>query len=118
MFWSKSFNKDKKIRFQTAFLTDCENLFQRIYVISTTVSFDFCENVKISTRQETKQKLLMRNQPSTRRQEHESGTRVLRIATLTNNNPMTLHLFNDVDNRKRHICALIRWVKAEQFSPR
>ena len=50
----------------------------------------------------------MRNQPSTRRQEHESGTRVLRIATLTNNNPMTLHLFNGVDNRKRHICALIR----------
>ena len=50
----------------------------------------------------------MRNQPSTRRQEHESGTRVLRIATLTNNNPMTLHLFNDVDNRKRHICPLIR----------
>ena len=60
----------------------------------------------------------MRNQPSTRRQENESGTRVLRIATQTNNNPMTLHLFNDVDNRKRHICALIRWVKAEQFSPR
>ena len=41
------------------------------------------------------------------KQEHESGTRVLRIATLTTNNPMTLHLFNGVDHRKRHICALI-----------
>ena len=41
------------------------------------------------------------------KQDHESGTRVLRVATLTNNNPMTLHLFNGVDNRKRHICALI-----------
>ena len=50
----------------------------------------------------------MRNQPSTRKQEHESRTGVLRIATLTNNNPITLHLFNGVDNRKRHICALIR----------
>ena len=31
----------------------------------------------------------MRNQPSTRKQEHESGTRVLRIVTLTNNSPVT-----------------------------
>ena len=32
----------------------------------------------------------MHNQPSTRKQEHESKTSVLRIVTLTNNNnPMT-----------------------------
>ena len=50
----------------------------------------------------------MRNQPSTRKQEHERKTSVSRIVTLTNNNPMTLHAFEGVDNRKRHICALIR----------
>lgn len=50
----------------------------------------------------------MRNQLLTRTQKHESGTSVIRIVTLTNN-PMTLKLFFDgVDNRKRHICALIR----------
>ena len=32
----------------------------------------------------------MRNTPSTRKQEHESATSVLRIVTLTNNNPITL----------------------------
>ena len=50
----------------------------------------------------------MRNQPSTRKQEHDRKTSVLRIVTLTNNNTMTLLSFEGVDNRKRHICALIR----------
>ena len=50
----------------------------------------------------------MRNQPSTRKQEHERKTSVSRIVTLTNNNPMTLRAFEGVDNRKHHICALIR----------
>ena len=40
--------------------------------------------------QDRKQKLLIRNTPSTRKQEHESATSVLRIVTLTNNNPITL----------------------------
>ena len=35
----------------------------------------------------------MRNTPSTRKQEHESATSVLRIVTLTNNNPITLRFF-------------------------
>ena len=35
----------------------------------------------------------MRNTPSTRKQEHESATRVSRTVTLTNNNPVTLRLF-------------------------
>ena len=35
----------------------------------------------------------MRNQPSTRKQEHEIKTSVLRIVTLTNSNPMTLRIF-------------------------
>ena len=35
----------------------------------------------------------MRNTPSTRKQEHESATSVLRTVTLTNNNPMILRLF-------------------------
>ena len=64
--------------------------------------------VKISTPQEKKQKWLMRNQPSTRKQEHDRKTSVLRIVTLTNNNTMTLLSFEGVDNCKRHICALIR----------
>ena len=51
----------------------------------------------------------MRNQPSTRKQEHEIKTSVLRIVTLTNCNPMTMRVFfGGVDNRKRHIYALIR----------
>ena len=40
--------------------------------------------------QDKKQKLLTRSTPSTRKQEHESATSVLRIVTLTNNNPITL----------------------------
>ena len=40
--------------------------------------------------QDKKQKLLIRNTPSTRKQEHESATSVLRIVTLRNNNPITL----------------------------
>ena len=54
----------------------------------------------------------MRNQPSTRKQEHEiKKTSVLRIGTLTNSNPMTLRVFfGGVDNRKRHIYALIRYL--------
>lgn len=36
----------------------------------------------------------MRNQPSTRKQEHESESSVLRIVTLTNNKPVTLSLFD------------------------
>ena len=35
----------------------------------------------------------MCNQPSTRKQEHESKTIVLRIMTPTNSNPMTLRVF-------------------------
>ena len=35
----------------------------------------------------------MCNQPSTRKQEQESKTIVLRIMTLTNSNPMTLRVF-------------------------
>ena len=51
----------------------------------------------------------MCNKPSTRKQEHESKTIVLPfIMTLTNSNPMTLLFFGSVDNRKRHIYALIR----------
>ena len=50
----------------------------------------------------------MCNQPSTRKQEHESKTIVLRIMTPTNSNPMTFLFFGGVDNRKRHIYALIR----------
>ena len=38
-------------------------------------------------------KNFMRNQPSTRKQEHESETSMLRVVTLTNNNLMTLPLF-------------------------
>ena len=34
----------------------------------------------------------MRNQPSNRKQEHESKTTVLRIVTLTNSNPITLRV--------------------------
>ena len=40
--------------------------------------------------QDKKQKLLTRSMPSTRKQEHESATSVLRIVTLRNNNPITL----------------------------
>ena len=36
----------------------------------------------------------MRNQPSTRKQEHESESSVLRIVTLTNNKPVTPSLFD------------------------
>ena len=57
------------------------------------MGFDFRVRVKISTTQEKKQKWLMCNQPSTRKKEHESKTRVLRIMTLTNSNPMTLRVF-------------------------
>ena len=35
----------------------------------------------------------MRNTPSTRKQEHESATSVSRTVILTNNNPVTLRLF-------------------------
>ena len=38
----------------------------------------------------------MRNTPSTRKQEHESATSVLRIVTLTNTNPITLRIWNGV----------------------
>ena len=48
---------DKTLDFKKLYLTNCQNLFQRIYAISTTVGFDFRVSVKISTRQDEKQKI-------------------------------------------------------------
>ena len=48
---------DKTLDFKKLYLTNCQNLFQRIYTISTTVGFDFRVSVKISTRQDKKQKI-------------------------------------------------------------
>ena len=41
---------DKTLDFKKLYLTNCQNLFQRIYAISTTVGFDFRLSVKISTK--------------------------------------------------------------------
>ena len=53
---SLSRNMDKTLDFKKLYLTNCQNLFQRIDAISTTVGFDFRLSVKISTRQDKKQK--------------------------------------------------------------
>ena len=47
---------DKTLDFKKLYLTNRQNLFQRIDAISTTVGFDFRLSVKISTRQDKKQK--------------------------------------------------------------
>ena len=91
----KSSNKVKTLdlKKKTFSQTDCKNHFQRSYAISITIGFDFRVRVKISTTQEKKQKWFMCNQASTRKQEHESKTIVLRIMTPTNSNAMTLRVF-------------------------
>ena len=71
----------------------------------------------LSSGQGKKQKWLMRNQPSTLKEEYASETFVLSMWR----SQIIIHrhcvLLNGVNNRKRYIFALIHEMKPELFSP-
>ena len=106
---SLSRNMDKTLDFKKLYLTNCQNLFQRIDALSTTVGFDFRLSVKISTRQDKKQK---NYSCVTSLELVNKNTKVKTVCYVLWPSQIISQWHRvfliGVDNRKRQICALIR----------